>query len=793
MNWDSSNQLTWKARLFVASVAASASIGVGVARAATTRTTTSASSFIVVYPPHSQPPISSWRKYCHYGGRGSSSNAVFHSNESLSSSVILNHSRKKIDESPITSDNCRRDDDADHNNPLSESDALRVLRRSSSSSSSSSLCRTPLDVVYILRRASNKCNKKLWYKETKLGGGEKDNLFYYSSDIVDQVIDDISPNIAAAALRLLSSPSFLCAPSLSNGDDGYCRWGVVRSERLHRHGRINAEIETNDDDSTTRITKKSTLEAETHAYERMISQLLKKMNVTIKTLLLRNCTTTGRDVGGDASTSFVPVLLPRRDCNHTSKNGGPLLDSFALTDLLHALSNLATVLADSGGGGGGINSRSEHCNRGNSVRYNGRDGGGGMIEGHLRTNISPTEQGSIMDLFDSVIEHISRDNVSMSDFVRIVGPRRLVRDVVRSLAGMEISRGRRMYYFREEEGGEWSHNHGRKLPVHIMNRLLTIVSSYLALPHSLEQLTATDLSKTLWSLEKLNDSLTSRYIMMNKNQNNNASYQHHIVSEKRMLRAFMKRLRKHPIRSAASGKELVRAMWSAARLIRQWDEHEEVQQSMISSSLLRSSLAQVEEGLLPLSMYLPGEEKEDYEVFVSSSEELRLEVNKPKLNSSSLDELPASILREEAIIMFHTLINEILRPPNFPQSNYKSDIRIPPTVSDRIKLQSLDLGQIADILQAATDLRISGEDMSSALVTLLQHLTASDPMFQNTVLSRCRSCRDISRVLYSLQRLRVGTGIFDNAAKCDIGRNVGVSTMDGNPDGLDNSGNNCHT
>lgn len=415
-----------------------------------------------------------------------------------------------------------------------------------------------------------------------------------------------------------------------------------------------------------------------------------------------------------------------------------------------------------------------------------------MIEGHFRTNISPTEQDSIMDLFDSVIEHISRDNVSMSDFVRIVGPRRLVRDVVRSLAGMEISRRRMMYYLREEEGGEWSHNHGRKLPVHIMNRLLAIVSSYLALPHSLEQLTATDLSKTLWSLAKLNDSLTSRYIMMNNNENNNASNQHHIVSEKRMLRAFMKRLRKHPIRSAASGKELVRAMWSAARLIRQWDEHEEVQQSMISSSILRSSLAQVKEGLLQLSMYLPGEEKEDYEV-VTSSEELRLEVNKSKLNSSSLDELPTSILREEAIIMFHTLINEILRPPNFPQSNYKSDIRIPPTVSDRIKLQSLDLGQIADILQAATDLRISGEDMSSALVTLLQHLTASDPMFQNTVLSQCRSCRDISRVLYSLQRLRVGTGIFDNAAKCDIGRNVGVSTMDGNSDGLDNSGNNCHT
>ncbi len=812
MNWDTNSQLTWKARLFAAAVAASASLG-GVRAAATTAA--SATSFVVVCPR--QPPISSssstvsleTRRKCrhHYGGRGISSNAVFLNNES--SSVILNNSRKIIDESPIASDNYRKND-ADYNHDLhphlSESDALRILRRSSSSSSSSS-CRTPLDVLHILRRASNKCNNQ-WYNDTTSTGDEeedKDHPFHYSSAIVDQAVEGISPNIAAAALRLLSSPPFLRAPSsakasysFSNGDDGYSRWGI-RSERLHRHGRRNDMTETNDDSAMKRITNKfTTLEVETHAYERMISQLLKRMNFTIKKLLLLRNSTPDGDGGRNASTSFVPVLLPRRNCNDKSKNGGaddtmmesdetPLMDSFALTNLLHALSNLANVLADGGGGGGGggINSRDENYSSGNSRRYNGRDGGGGMIEGHLLTNISPTEQGSIMDLFDSVIEHISRDNASISDFARIVGPRRLVRDVVRSLASMEISR-RRMMHLREE-GEEWSHNHGRKLPMHAMNRLLAIVSSYLALPHSLEQLTDTDLSKTLWSLTKLNDPLTSQYLMMNNSENNNASFQHHVLPEKKMLRTFMKRLRKYPIRSAASGKELVRAMWSVARLIRQWDEHEEVQQSKISSSLLHS----VEEGLLPLSMYLPGEKEEDYEVFLSSSEELGLEVNKSKLNSSSLNDLPASVLREEAVIMFHTLINEIVRPPNFPRSNCKNDIRIPPTASDRIKLQSLDLGQIADILQAATDLHISGEDMASALVSLLHHLTASDPMLRNTVLSRCRSCRDISRVLYSLQRLRVGTGIFDNAAKGDIGRNANVvasdedATIDGNSDGLE--------
>ncbi len=60
-------------------------------------------------------------------------------------------------------------------------------------------------------------------------------------------------------------------------------------------------------------------------------------------------------------------------------------------------------------------------------------------------------------------------------------------------------------------------------------------------------------------------------------------------------------------------------------------------------------------------------------------------------------------------------------------------------------------------------------------------------MLRNIGLSQyCSLPRDISRVLYSLQRLRVETRIFDNA---DIGRNVGASdedgTIDGNSDGLE--------
>lgn len=799
-----------------AAASASASIGVSVTVTAasgrrsittttttTTTVTTTASTFVVCPVPSissssSSISLSDYQRCRRDSDRkkGPPPIPIFLPSKKLpSSSLSLNNSEQKLFDELINNNHRQQqlpppttitDDqnsEVDNNSlpPLSESDALRILRRVGSSL----FCRTPLDVLHILRRASNTNlnNHRSWQKDTKLKGrapeAEKNNKedYYhsYSPIMVDDAVDGITPKIAAAALRLLSSPPFLHVPSSSSSSapkssanvsayskgNRYYRWGI-RSERLNRHEGIDDDtIESTESTTTTTTTR---LQTETNAYERMMSQLLKKMNVTMKTLSLENHSTGTRDGGrgGGASTWGIPVLLPRRDGDVDDTMRENTMDPNALTELLYALSNLAIILAGNDGAGLGIRS----SGRGSI----GRDGGGVMIEGHLLTNISPSEQGSIMDLFDSVIGHISRDDLSISEFARIVGPRRLVRDVVRPMAGIETSRRKMMSKHEGGGGEEWIRKNDRNLSLH-MDRLLAIVSSYLALPHSLEQLTATDLSDTLWCFTKLTDSHTLHCIV-DSNTNNHASLllQHQItMPQRKLLRAFMKRLRKYPIRSAAGGRELVRAMWSAARLIRQWEDDEGVlQQSKVSSSSLHSGRAQMENRLLPLPMRLPGEEVDDeWDSIEASFKEIEVEVDQSQPSSSPLGDLPTSILRKEAIIMFHTLINEIVHPPNFPRRNEESSHDITTIAKDGIKLHSIDLGQVADILQVATDLRISGEDMKSALVSILQHLTGSDPTSRNDLLSRCRSCRDISRVLFSLQRLRVGTGIFDNDAPED--------------------------
>lgn len=796
--WDS--QSTWKSRLFAAAAVAAASASIGVTAASgsrsttsTTTVTTTASTFVVcpvLSISSSSSSISlSDRQRCRRDRKKGPPPVFLPSKNVSSSSLSLNAEKKLFDEhdnnhrQQLPSPSTITDDqsiETDNNSlpPLSESDALRILRRAGSSS----FCRTPLDVLHILRRASNTNlnNNFPWQKDTKLDEGapkaeeiSKENYFHsYSPTMVDDAVDGITPNIAAAALRLLCSPPFLHVPSSSSSSAAkssanassfskrgrYYRWGI-RSERLNRHERIDDDT-IKSTQSTTKPTTTTTarLQAETNAYELMMSQLLKKMNVNMEILLLENHSTGTSDGvrGGGASTWVVPVLLPRRDCDVDDTMRENAMDPNALTDLLHASSNLAIVLAGSDGAGIGISSSGK-----GSI---GRDGGGGMIEGHLLTNISPSEQGSIMDLFASVIGHISRNDLSISEFVRIVGPRRLVRDVVRPMADIETSRRKITSKHAEGGGEEWLRKNGRNLSLP-MDRLLAIVSSYLALPHSLEQLTATDLSDTLWCFTKLTDPHTLHFIV-DSNTNDDATLllQRQItMPQRKLLRAFMKRLRKYPIRSAAGGRDLVRAMWSAARLIRQWEDGEGVlQQSKVSSSSLHSGRAQMENRLLPLPIRLPGEEVDDeWDSIETNLKEIEVEVDQSQ-PSSSLGDLPTSILRKEATIMFHTLINEIVHPPNFPRRNEESSHGIPTIAKDGIKLHSIDLGQVADILQAATDLRISGKDMKSALVSILQHLTGSDPTSRNDLLSRCRSCRDISRVLFSLQRLRVGTGIFDD-------------------------------
>jgi hypothetical protein len=154
-------------------------------------------------------------------------------------------------------------------------------------------------------------------------------------------------------------------------------------------------------------------------------------------------------------------------------------------------------------------------------------------------------------------------------------------------------------------------------------------------------------------------------------------------------------------------------------------------------------------------------------------------------SDNSLDDALKIALRDEAVIMFHTLINEIVHPPVYSkgkaggvvgEDNRNYGI-------EKTKLESLSLWQIAEILQAATTLRISHDDIVPAIVAILRHLTSNPSSWRNPI-RRCRSCKDISRVLLSLQRLRVGTGIFDKTigggGDCGaVGINIDRGTADG--------------
>ena len=115
--------------------------------------------------------------------------------------------------------------------------------------------------------------------------------------------------------------------------------------------------------------------------------------------------------------------------------------------------------------------------------------------------------------------------------------------------------------------------------------------------------------------------------------------------------------------------------------------------------------------------------------------------------------IPTEILQKEATIMFHTLLNDIVNPPYAKEESTR-------VVEEIIKLHSLSIAEIADILQSATSLGTSHDDITVPMAEILKYLT-TNPSSSQSPLQQCRKCKDISRLLLSFQRLRVGSGIFD--------------------------------
>jgi hypothetical protein len=148
------------------------------------------------------------------------------------------------------------------------------------------------------------------------------------------------------------------------------------------------------------------------------------------------------------------------------------------------------------------------------------------------------------------------------------------------------------------------------------------------------------------------------------------------------------------------------------------------------------------------------------------------QTNNVRESNDSPDDALKVVLRDEAVIMFHTLVNEIVNPPAYHTST-SGKVAGEDDGNYKTRLESLSLWQISEMLQAATILRVSHDEITPAIIKILKHLTSSS--WRNPI-RRCRSCKDISRILLSLQRLRVGTGIFDDAN--DGGNDVGGGRID---------------
>ncbi|KAL7540172.1 hypothetical protein ACHAXR_009919 [Thalassiosira sp. AJA248-18] len=661
---------------------------------------------------------------------------------------------------------------------LSESDAIRILRAypryysndkrrqqvaMSNPGEKMKACHTALDVLYLFSQVSTTLpptinnNVDAITPTSLLTNMSKEQLL----SIIEPIVDDISPNIAAAALRRLSSPPFLPSsfPTTTSRNSRHNYYSNSKNKLMSNVSALERSV-----------------------YDQLMQLLLKKLSDAMENQL-DNLVASSSTIAQHDNHSPM-LLLPHRDSwitppttppssksSTTSdgrSNNNNVLNWYALADLLFSLSSLCNVLSN-------------------------RNKGGNIIKGHLLTNISPREQGSIVNIFDSAIDYLSWDNKMASSFVRCIGPRRLVRDVVQPLVAMTMTRkkvcSRRegvegWGYTAEEKGGDDQFpftmpKDGRGS----CDQLMAILSQYLANPNSLEKLSASDLSITLWSMATI-------YHPLNGQQQEQQPLKLQLP-QRVLLRTYMKRLRKYSVRSPARGKDLVQAVSSVARLIGYLEEHD---RALLQTQ--RTASSQV----LPLPIRLPGEE--------DGSGSYSFSLGKDTVSDAILSQPPfipippmeepttkspadasrdpayvsTKTLHKEAVIMFHTLVNEIIHPPYFSKDkkgNVVKNGNEEDCVED-IKLQSLSIGQIADILQAASSLNIAHDDITVAVAKILKYLS-SDPSSPRSPLRQCRRCKDISRLLLSLQRLRVGTGIFDDTVDTtgDVDASLGDSISHG--------------
>ena len=372
---------------------------------------------------------------------------------------------------------------------------------------------------------------------------------------------------------------------------------------------------------------------------------------------------------------------------------------------------------------------------------------------YLQTVISSevllTEEAS--EQLDKLFAYLSFNNEITSSFLRSIGPRRVVRDVLVPIVVVQASRNRVTRIENDIDGlkgddddldawkteleDEWCdpEDSSCNLFKTNINHIVQVVASYLSLPHSLEVLNCADLSTTLWCFAQIysqseldqvfySDELQHR-IKMDDNQAIN------------LTRLFMKRLRKVAVHSMGSGRDITQAIWSVDRLI-----------GLIEQQRLPESdqMWEIDGIVLPDDILFPGESTANNVHTSSHLAEPNKVVSVPREGKSS----PVQ-LRKDASVMFYTLTKELLVQSSMSYS----------------KLSSLTLEQLADVLQTAISLEIPRSDVA-LLITNTIGLLTSEANPSRSAINQCNSCTQISRILWSLQRLRGGSGQFVDEKIC---------------------------
>eukprot|EP00978_Attheya_sp_CCMP212_P011348 scaffold28014_cov45-Attheya_sp.AAC.1 len=257
---------------------------------------------------------------------------------------------------------------------------------------------------------------------------------------------------------------------------------------------------------------------------------------------------------------------------------------------------------------------------------------------------------------------------------------------------------------QEEESGGGGGNHH---PVHALLR--QVIGTRLSQGDAMGQLSPRLLSQGLWAMSHFEDAMVHGTL----------------------LKALCRRWRKERVRATATPVDVVRATWSASRIMEHLEQH-------LDNNLLTSSTSS---STPPLFMGSSSRQNETMEV-----QDWTMQV---------------AMLREEAEIMVHTLCSRcLLTPTTLPntKNNASHNTNNNSIQNDTIASLAvpLTMGQIADVLSACVTFEIGSEQpIVMALSAHLATTTTTTHSRSNSNQTKTKtSFQDLARILLSLQRLR---------------------------------------